>query len=44
MQVSLTSVAGEDIVRELKDLDINVLTPMEAMGKLYELTRRAKEC
>ncbi|MEA4921185.1 MAG: DNA mismatch repair protein MutS [Clostridiaceae bacterium] len=43
-QISLGAYAGDDIVSELRDLDLNVLTPIEAMSKLYEFTKRAKEC
>lgn len=31
-----------DILRELRELDVNRLTPMEALSKLYELSTRAK--
>ncbi|MBQ4341754.1 MAG: DNA mismatch repair protein MutS [Clostridia bacterium] len=42
-QVSLLgSTDGEDILDELRQLDVNTLTPMEALGKLYELSTRAK--
>ncbi|MBQ2326069.1 MAG: DNA mismatch repair protein MutS, partial [Clostridia bacterium] len=43
-QISLTSFAGEDIINDLKSLDPNVLTPIEALQKIYELTKKAKEC
>ena len=32
-----------EIVEKLKVLDVNTLTPIEAMGVLYELTKSAKE-
>ena len=42
-QVSLLgSTDGEDILEELKNIDVNRLTPMEALSKLYELSTRAK--
>lgn len=31
------------IVEDLRKLDVNTLTPIEAMGKLYELSKRAKD-
>ena len=42
-QVSLLgSTDGEDILEELRKIDVNTLTPMEALSKLYELSTRAK--
>lgn len=41
MQISFTSNAGNEIVEKLKNLDINTLTPIEAMQKLYELAKDA---
>ena len=42
-QVSLLGSTDEgDIIKELRELDVNTLTPMEAMSKLYELSTRAK--
>lgn len=43
MQVSFGSSAGSEIVDELKTLDVNTLTPIEAMSKLYELANKAKQ-
>ncbi len=43
-QISLGAMAGEELIAELKGLDLNVLTPIEAMTKLYELCSKAKEC
>ncbi len=43
-QITLGGMAGGDIIEELKTIDPNVLTPIEAMGKLYELVKKAKEC
>ncbi len=42
LQLSFTSSAGETIVERLKDIDVNTLTPIEAMQLLYELQRDAK--
>ena len=42
-QVSLLgSTEDEDILEELRTIDVNTLTPMEALTKLYELSTRAK--
>lgn len=38
----LGSTDDEDILKELRELDVNRLTPMEALSKLYELSTRAK--
>lgn len=43
MQVSLGSSLNEEIANELKILDVNTLTPIEAMSKLYELSAKAKQ-
>ena len=42
VQVNLLGSGGDDIVEELKELDVNRMTPMEALSKLYELSTRAK--
>jgi DNA mismatch repair protein MutS len=41
-QVSLFGVKSA-VDEELEKLDINSLTPLEALNKLYELQRKAKE-
>lgn len=41
-QIGFASAAADDFVNEIKMLDINVLTPIEAMQKLYELVNKAK--
>jgi len=41
-QVTLEDVRGEEIARALRDLDPNVLTPIEAMNKLFELKKMAE--
>ena len=43
MQMSFASNAGSEIVDELKTLDINTLTPIEAMSVLYKFVQKAKE-
>jgi DNA mismatch repair protein MutS len=42
-QMSLTSGAAEQLVDEIKNMDINVLTPIEAMSRLAELIDRARK-
>jgi len=41
MQFSFSSNAGSAIVEKLKALDVNTITPIEAMGMLYDLVREA---
>ncbi|MCR5809666.1 MAG: DNA mismatch repair protein MutS [Clostridiales bacterium] len=42
-QVNLLGSTDEkDIISELRSIDVNGLTPMEALSKLYELSMRAK--
>lgn len=43
MQVSFGSTAESEIIDELKALDVNTLTPIEAMSKLYEISAKAKQ-
>lgn len=42
-QIGLSTMAGSEIVDEMKKIDANVLSPIEALSKLYELCERAKE-
>lgn len=42
-QISFGSNISDEIVDELKMLDVNTLTPIEAMSKLFELSNKAKE-
>ena len=42
-QLSMLDLGGNELVEELKLLDVNTLTPIECMQKLYELAKRAKE-
>lgn len=42
-QVCLGSVLSDDIIETLKNTDPTVLTPIEAMNTLYELSKKAKE-
>ena len=40
-QMSLLPAGDSEVVRRLKDLDVNTLTPIEALQTLYELTKLA---
>ncbi len=42
-QISFGQGFADEIVEELKKLDVTVYTPVEALNKLYELSKRAKE-
>ncbi|QHQ62237.1 DNA mismatch repair protein MutS [Anaerocolumna sedimenticola] len=43
-QMSLFDLSSnDDIIMELKELDMNVLTPMEAMNKLYQMQQKVKK-
>ncbi len=41
-QISMESVGAEQIYNELKTLDVDTLTPIEAMKILYDLSKKAK--
>lgn len=41
VQMSLTGNAHAELISELKMLDVNTLTPIEAMSKLYEFVKLA---
>lgn len=41
-QLSLLPAVDNDLIRRLRELDVNVLTPIEAMQVLYELNREAQ--
>ncbi len=41
-QLSLIPTADNELIRRLKELDVNVLTPIEAMQVLYELNKEAQ--
>ena len=42
-QLSFSSHQNAALIEELKNLDVNTLTPIEAMSVLYKLTQEAKE-
>ena len=41
-QLSLTDVGGSQIAEELRALDLNTITPIEAMNLLFELQKKAR--
>ena len=43
MQISFTDGKNDSIIERLKGLDVNVLTPIEAMSILNELSSEAKQ-
>ena len=43
MQMSFGSSANDEIINELKNLDVNTLTPIEAMTELFKLANKAKQ-
>ena len=40
--LSFSSMTEAEIARTLRDTDINTLTPIEAMGLLYQLKKKAE--
>ncbi|MCI9272780.1 MAG: DNA mismatch repair protein MutS [Clostridiales bacterium] len=42
LQISMLPQAGDVVVQKLKDLDVNTLTPIEAMNTLFELSKLVK--
>ncbi|MCL2030706.1 MAG: DNA mismatch repair protein MutS, partial [Oscillospiraceae bacterium] len=42
-QISLASLAGEELLRELRALDLETLTPLEALNLLFSLRKKAGE-
>ena len=42
MQISMESQAACDILHEMQAIDVNTLTPIEAMGILFDLVNKAK--
>ena len=41
-QLSLADLAADELRQTLRDLELNTLTPIEAMNLLYELQRKAR--
>ena len=43
-QLSIFSMSGsEDIITEIRDLDLNKLTPIDALNKLYQYQKKIKD-
>lgn len=42
-QMDFFAVSDNEVVKELKQLDLNTVTPMEALTKLYDLQAKAKK-
>lgn len=42
-QIGLLSLGNNEIIEELKKIDVPTMTPIEAMNKLYELQQKAKK-
>ncbi|MGI6280248.1 MAG: DNA mismatch repair protein MutS [Acutalibacteraceae bacterium] len=42
MQLPLELVEAQEILKELQNIDVNTLTPIEAMGILFDLANKAK--
>ena len=42
-QLDLEMGMANELVEELKKLDVTTYTPIEALNKLYELTNKARE-
>ena len=38
----MLDMAGGELARELRDLDLNTITPLEALNLLYQLKRKAE--
>ncbi len=41
-QMSMLDVAGGELARQLRDLDLNTVTPLEALNLLYQLKKKAE--
>ena len=39
----MRSHTGDEILRELSHMDVNTLSPLEAISVLFELAKRARE-
>ncbi len=42
-QMTLSDMLRNDIINELKEMELSVMTPMEAMNRLYALQKRLKD-
>ncbi len=43
MQISFSNEVGNELIESIKTIDVNTLTPIEAMQKLYDIVKQAKE-
>ena len=41
-QMTLGDAAGDEIAEELRGIDLNTITPLEAMRLLFELQQKAR--
>ena len=41
-QLSLTDISGSDVAQRLRSVDLNVITPIEAMNLLFELKKKVE--
>ena len=41
-QISFADVGADEVRQMLQDVDLNTLTPIEAMNLLYELQKKAR--
>ncbi len=42
-QMSFSNEVGSELIEEIKKIDVNTLTPIEAMQKLYDIVKKSKE-
>ena len=42
LQISIAGNTSAEIMEQLKNIDVNTLTPIEALTMLHELVRKAK--
>ena len=42
LQISLQSTVDDDLIDSIKNIDVNTLTPLEALTTLHELVKRAR--
>ena len=42
-QMSFSNEVGSELIEEIKKIDINTLTPIEAMQKLYDIVKKSQE-
>jgi hypothetical protein len=42
-QLDFFNTSSSEIIKELRDLDVNVITPIEAIAILHRLAQKARE-